>query len=163
MKDSLRKSSEGRSVVTPVIGFLSILLIVGMACLTSYSTVVSPTTDPSIFTMAAQTVQAQSTQSGPPLPAFPWPPPKPSTTASLTLGSLRQTTGPNRTFHDVDARISQALTTAGYDEKSYYGVPNGFAIVTRLEHMDVEGYPDCMSSEHLGQIRQFAKVWIPSV
>jgi hypothetical protein len=76
------------------------------------------------------------------LPEFPWPPPKPSTIANLTLGSLPQKAGTGLTFHDVDERISQALTAAGYDEKSYYGVPNGFAIVTRLEQMNLDGSPE---------------------
>ena len=74
------------------------------------------------------------------MPEFPWPPPEPSAIALLTLGSLGRTTGV--TFHEVDARISQSLISAGYDERSYYGVPNGFAIVTRLEQTTVDGYPE---------------------
>ena len=46
------------------------------------------------------------------------------------------------TLRDVDERISTALYLAGYYEGSYFGVPGGFAIVTRLEKMDENGYPD---------------------
>jgi hypothetical protein len=125
MKDSAGKSSKGYLVIAHIMGFISILLIVGMACGSPLSTGL-PTFSPTQL----------------PLPEFPWPPPKPSATASLTLGSLSQTTGTGITFHDVDARISQALSTAGYDEKSYYEVPNGFAVVTRLEQTDSQGYPE---------------------
>jgi hypothetical protein len=76
------------------------------------------------------------------MPSFPWPPPKPSATALLTLGSLGQLAGTGITFQDVDTRISGALDAAGYDEKAYFGVPGGFAIVTRMEKMDPYGYPD---------------------
>jgi hypothetical protein len=127
MKDSSSKSSRGYLPLAHIIGFISALLIVGLACSIAPEATPLPTTQ-------------EATQ--PPLPEFPWPPPKPSTTASLTLGSLGQTPGTGLTFHDVDARISEALTTAGYDEKSYYGVPNGFAVVTRLEQTDSKGYPE---------------------
>jgi hypothetical protein len=114
MNDSSRKSCRSYLVVAQIIGILSLLLIIGVAC----GPLVTPT---------------------PPLvlpPAFPWPPPNPSAQASLSMGSLQ-----GLTFGDVDARISQALASAGYDEKSYYAVPNGFVTVTRLEQMDSAGYP----------------------
>ncbi|MEP7134303.1 MAG: hypothetical protein ABI904_05170 [Chloroflexota bacterium] len=60
----------------------------------------------------------------------------------LTLGSLGKLAGTGVTFRDVDERISSALDVVGYDDKSYFGVPGGFAIVTRLEKMDAYGYPD---------------------
>jgi hypothetical protein len=41
----------------------------------------------------------------------------------------------------VDAALSQALLTAGYSESSYYGVPRGFALVARLEHIKPDGTP----------------------
>jgi len=75
------------------------------------------------------------------MPAFPWPPPKPSTIASLTLGSLGKSAAGELTLGDVDKRITDALSLGGYDEKSYYGVPNGFAVVTRLEQINPDGYP----------------------
>lgn len=74
------------------------------------------------------------------LPDFPWPPPTPSAIASLTLGSVGRAAGAGSTFADVDARITEALTAAGYDERAYYGLPNGFAVVTGLEQVDANGY-----------------------
>lgn len=76
------------------------------------------------------------------LPLFPWPVPKPSALEVLTLGSLGKLAGTGITFRDVEKRISNALDSAGYDDKSYFGVPGGFAIVTRLEKMDAYGFPD---------------------
>jgi len=39
--------------------------------------------------------------------------------------------------HPAPRPLSNATT-----EKSYFGIPGGFAIVTRLENMDANGYPD---------------------
>jgi hypothetical protein len=44
-------------------------------------------------------------------------------------------------LHDVDVRLNVALTAAGYHEKSYYSVPEGFALVTRLEQINLDGTP----------------------
>ena len=77
-----------------------------------------------------------------PPPQFPWPVPKPSAFEVLPFESLGRPNGTGITFRDVDERISNALGSAGYDDKSYFGVPGGFAIVTRLEKMDADGYPD---------------------
>jgi len=52
------------------------------------------------------------------LPPFPWPVPKPSAFEVLKLGSLGRPDGTGITFQDVDDRISSALDSAGYDEKS---------------------------------------------
>ena len=46
------------------------------------------------------------------------------------------------TFGDVNSRIVEALFEGGYDDKSYFGVPNGFAIVTRLAEIHSDGYPE---------------------
>ncbi|MFL6236429.1 MAG: hypothetical protein ACJ76N_25085 [Thermoanaerobaculia bacterium] len=35
--------------------------------------------------------------------------------------------------------MSNALDDAGYNEKSYYSVPDGFALVSRLEQIDADG------------------------
>lgn len=45
---------------------------------------------------------------------------------------------------DVDTRISNALTAAGYVEKSYFFVPGGFALVTRLEQINDDGIPKAL-------------------
>jgi hypothetical protein len=43
------------------------------------------------------------------------------------------------TLGDVQERLEAALESAGYSEKSYFAVPSGFAIVTRLEQFSEEG------------------------
>jgi len=44
-------------------------------------------------------------------------------------------------MRDLDAKLSRALDSRGYVEKSYYAVPGGFAIGTRLEQIDDSGRP----------------------
>lgn len=150
MKASSRKGSRGYSVVDLVIGTASFILIVGMACSLAPGAVPSTQTGETsvpthlISSPTAQsiaTVHEEGTTVAVVPPAFPWPPPKPSATVSVSLGSLG-TTRNNVTFHDVDARISEALANAGYDERSYFGVPDGFAVVTRLEQMTSDGQPE---------------------
>ncbi len=44
-----------------------------------------------------------------------------------------------QTFRDVNRLLTSALDRNGYVEKSYYAVPLGFALVTRLEQIDLDG------------------------
>ena len=44
-----------------------------------------------------------------------------------------------KTLEDVDSRLSKALDNCGYARKSYFFVPNGFALVTQLERIDEDG------------------------
>jgi hypothetical protein len=41
----------------------------------------------------------------------------------------------------VDRRLRESLNAAGYAESSYYVIPNGFAVVTRLEQIEPNGRP----------------------
>jgi hypothetical protein len=45
------------------------------------------------------------------------------------------------TFGEIASELNIALDGTGYFEKSFYSVPGGFAVVTRLEHI----YPDGLS------------------
>jgi hypothetical protein len=45
------------------------------------------------------------------------------------------------TFAQVQARLGDALDAAGYYQRSLFGVPNGFAVVTQLERIDSDGVP----------------------
>jgi hypothetical protein len=54
---------------------------------------------------------------------------------------LRELSKSKLTFGDVDAKINEALLAGGYTEKSYYGIPGGFAIVTRIEQINSDGSP----------------------
>jgi hypothetical protein len=42
-------------------------------------------------------------------------------------------------INDVVQKFEDALNSCGYVEKTYYSVPKGFAIVTRLEQIDSDG------------------------
>jgi hypothetical protein len=43
------------------------------------------------------------------------------------------------TLKDVDLRLTTALDACGYVGKSYYAVPDGFALVTQLEQINPDG------------------------
>ena len=47
----------------------------------------------------------------------------------------------NATLADVDTALSEALDATGYYEKAYFTVPDGFALVTRLEQIEPDGRP----------------------
>jgi OmpA-OmpF porin, OOP family len=75
------------------------------------------------------------------MPEFPWPPP--AWSARIVLPSA-----PFRTARDrgqFSTILSEALNQAGYNEKSYYEVPGGLAIVTRMERIYADGRPDAPS------------------
>jgi hypothetical protein len=96
-----------------VLCFIGFVIFIGIACSTYSRPNPTPTTT---------------------LPDFPWPPPEPSEFSTL---SFEEAT----TLGDVNYRLLEALDARGYDDRSYYGVPNGFAIVTRIEQIDSKGFP----------------------
>lgn len=67
---------------------------------------------------------------------FPWPPPAASATQVLSRDIFR---GSPADLGAVDAVLSRALDARGYVEKRYYGVPDGFALITRIEQMLPDG------------------------
>lgn len=84
-----------------------------------------------LMAACAQEVDMQAEDAIAELPSFPWPPPQPS--SSLTLSPSRF--AGDETFGDVNNRIIAALEAGGYAQYSYYRVPGGFAIVARLERI----------------------------
>ena len=70
------------------------------------------------------------------LPEFPWPPPIPSSRQEIDRQLV--VAGTATTLRAVADKIEAALKRARY-EYSFYGVPNGFAVVARLERIDDEG------------------------
>ena len=72
-------------------------------------------------------------------PEFIWPPPESSAMNAIPAEFLKESVGETIYLHDVEQRILDALNSAGYYEKSYYSVPDGFAIVTRLEQINYDG------------------------
>jgi hypothetical protein len=74
-------------------------------------------------------------------PEFPWPPQKASAFTTLSDEFFRNSDEGIVLLRDVDNRLSKALRYAGYAEKSYYAVPDGFALVSRLEQINPDGTP----------------------
>lgn len=70
-------------------------------------------------------------------PRFPLPPPKASTTDNIPSSFFQNCL----TIGDVDKKLSQALDKCGYLRKSYFYVPNGFALVTQFEAINKDGSP----------------------
>lgn len=68
------------------------------------------------------------------MPSFPWPPPSCKAQFGLPETSF---TGFN-TLGDVERKIRMALDANGYAQRSYFSVPNGFALVTQLEQYNGE-------------------------
>ena len=68
------------------------------------------------------------------LPSFPWPPPSCNARFELPETSFA---GFN-TLGDVERKIRMALDAKGYAQRSYFSVPNGFALVTQLEQYNGE-------------------------
>jgi hypothetical protein len=75
----------------------------------------------------------------PEFPAFPWPPPQASTSALIDTALLRKAAPERTSLADVDRRLRSALDRTGYYEKKYFSVPDGFALVTRLEQINANG------------------------
>lgn len=82
--------------------------------------------------------QAKSTDR---IPQFPWPPPAASAEDTIPRSFLLKTSGKNVVLRDVDQRLVAALDACGYVDKSYYAVPDGFALVTQLEQINRDGTP----------------------
>jgi hypothetical protein len=72
-----------------------------------------------------------------PLPALPWPPPQPSTRTVIPPSAFASA----KDFGELSSRLDAALQQSGYVEKSYYSVPGGIGIVTRLERIYSDGRP----------------------
>jgi hypothetical protein len=73
-------------------------------------------------------------------PEFPWPPPRPSAQWELPDEMFRARPG-LVLLRDIDEKLVGALTGAGYDQRSYHSVPDGFALAARLEQINPDGTP----------------------
>ena len=73
------------------------------------------------------------------LPAFPWPPPRYS--AFATIAREWVAAGAQPTLGSAAARLEHAFDAAGYSERSYYWVPGGFALVSRIEQIREDATP----------------------
>jgi len=70
---------------------------------------------------------------------FPWPPPVPSTLKVLPNDFFERLD--IRTFGDAERHLSAELEGLGYVERTFYDVPQGVAIVMRLEQIDDNAFP----------------------
>jgi hypothetical protein len=73
------------------------------------------------------------------MPAFPWPPPRYSAFSAI----MREWVAPNpqATLSSVASRLESAFDAAGYGERSYYRIPDGFALVSRIEQIRADATP----------------------
>src|SRR5579859_4050825 len=79
-----------------------------------------------------------SADGGETIPPFPWPPPRASATEDLPRAMFEQRASLS-TLGNLNDVLVSALQTTGYFEKSYYAVPHGFALATRLEQISGDG------------------------
>jgi hypothetical protein len=76
------------------------------------------------------------------LPAlFPWPPPESSSRVVLGRDDFVRSGRPVETLADIDDALTSALKRTGYSGYSYWGVRDGFALVTPIEQTNAEGAP----------------------
>ena len=73
------------------------------------------------------------------MPAFPWPPPRYSAFATIVREAVAD--GGSSTLRSVGQRLEAAFDRAGYGERSYYWVPGGFALVSRIEQIRADATP----------------------
>ena len=71
------------------------------------------------------------------IPAFPLPPPQPSATDEIPPTYFER----SKSLDDVNNILTKALDKCGYLRKSYFYVPDGFALVTQLEKINLDGSP----------------------
>ena len=72
------------------------------------------------------------------VPEFPWPPPKASASATISRELLLGDKEHPR-LGDAVAALDLAFEKAGYAERSYYSVPDGFAMASRIEQINQDG------------------------
>jgi len=77
----------------------------------------------------------------PALPEFQWPPPAASAWVVIPDDLIARRAQSRPSFGDVRDRLGRALDAAGYSQRTFFSVPNGFAIVTQLERIGDDGVP----------------------
>ncbi len=68
----------------------------------------------------------------PEMPVLQWPPPRASSSKVLPQAFFNQAAS----LADYNDKLVEVLDGMRYDQRSYYSVPNGFAIATQLEQFD---------------------------
>ncbi len=93
----------------------------------------------------------------PDFPDFSWPPPQASASIEIPYIFFKTPNAGVVRLSDVDFKLSSVLFKSGYVEKSYYSVPNGFAIVTRIEQINNDGSPKPVPERWLTKIPPLKK------
>jgi hypothetical protein len=75
------------------------------------------------------------------IPEFPWPPPEASAREIIPNQLLLKPDAQKPCLSDVDEKLHAAFRSCGYSEISYFSVPAGFAMVSRLEQINDNGTP----------------------
>jgi hypothetical protein len=89
---------------------------------------------------------------------FSWPPIWVSSKQDIPERAFRQTRGERVRVSDVATKLGLALLDAGYLTRSYLAVPEGFALITRLERIKPDGTPFPEGQRWVGEkkpIREF--------
>ena len=85
------------------------------------------------------------------IPVFPWPPP--NYTILYVLNNIYFKNA--KTLANADKIITTALEDSGYDNGAYFYIPNGFALVTRIELIRENGTPLDTPSRWNGSIKGY--------
>jgi uncharacterized protein YxeA len=70
---------------------------------------------------------------------FPWPPPQPSASGIIYISDLFQKRV--EILGQISDRLVKLLQEAGYERRSFFSIPKGFALVTYIEQINDDGTP----------------------
>ena len=75
------------------------------------------------------------------VPSFPWGPPTASATLSIPTSLFQKEKSELPDLAIIANKLKRVLAKKGYNEISWFFVPHGFAIVTRMEQFNYDGTP----------------------
>lgn len=102
-----------------------------------------PASEPNEFPAEGSEEEPPVVRSAPPasgIPKFPFPPPRAS---AFEVIPRRLIAGDERSVRlsDVEQSLGAAFDACGYGERSYYAVPQGFAMASSIEQLNADGSP----------------------
>jgi hypothetical protein len=95
----------------------------------------------------------------PQIPEFPWPPPQASA-SQVVPSEVFVRAGPP-SLGEIADQIGKALDSARYFERSFFAVPGGFAMVTRLEQINSDGTSKAESERWVTDLPSWGKFSLP--
>lgn len=130
----------------------------GLTDATATSPPMTPTNVPAttIIPQPSSTGKTLPTSATLDFPQFPWPPPKASSSSRIEYDLVVKDITAPLTNGAVMDNFEAKLKQCGYTEKSYYAVPEGFALVTRLEQIKSDGSPRTGSDRWLTEFHPFS-------